>query len=300
MTLVLAAVGAESIWLLADRRLSVGERVVAEDARKVAFLHTPDGVAILGYAGIGRTPGLTEPSDWINAVLRGVNLPLERALAVLADAVRSEIPPLLMKVGGRLSGHTIVAPAFLQDRPAFYSIDIAMQENLRAYDFEFARHATHMTPGGLPIPPRVVMAGSGMAILRAKPDLIRLLVSLLRAHDRKAISSLAMADFLATINDHVHRAERISVGRRSIVAWRYRKGGGAHQFYEGMAHDRHTGVIPTIMKGQNLSGLIEALTPHHQQMMKAHAARKPLPKLSQDEADALMAQIPIRPDRKLR
>jgi hypothetical protein len=48
------------------------------------FLETADGVAILGYAGLGATALATEPAHWMRAVLRGRVLPLERSLEVLA------------------------------------------------------------------------------------------------------------------------------------------------------------------------------------------------------------------------
>ena len=48
MTLVVTINGCESIWLLADRRLSFKARPPKEDGRKVMFLDTTDGVAILG------------------------------------------------------------------------------------------------------------------------------------------------------------------------------------------------------------------------------------------------------------
>ena len=47
MTLVVTVNGPETIWLLADRRLTSRGRVLRDDARKVMFLETPDGVAIL-------------------------------------------------------------------------------------------------------------------------------------------------------------------------------------------------------------------------------------------------------------
>lgn len=73
MTLVLTVTGRESVWLVADRRLSyIGNRY-RDDARKVMFLDTTDGVAILGYAGLGTTALGTEPADWMSAVLRGRN-----------------------------------------------------------------------------------------------------------------------------------------------------------------------------------------------------------------------------------
>ena len=52
VTLVVTVNGPESIWLLADRRLSSARRPPKDDARNVMFLETTDGVAILGYAGL--------------------------------------------------------------------------------------------------------------------------------------------------------------------------------------------------------------------------------------------------------
>jgi len=63
MTLVVTVNGPETIWLLADRRLSRGGQPWREDARKVMLLEPTDGVAILGYAGLGATALGTEPAD---------------------------------------------------------------------------------------------------------------------------------------------------------------------------------------------------------------------------------------------
>jgi hypothetical protein len=87
MTLVVTVNGREPIWLLADRRLSYKGRPPKEDGRKVMFLETTDGVATLGYAGLGATALGTEPADWMSAVLRGRNLPLEQSLGILAEAI---------------------------------------------------------------------------------------------------------------------------------------------------------------------------------------------------------------------
>jgi hypothetical protein len=56
------------------------------------FLETTDGVAILGYAGLGATAGGTEPADWMAAVLRCRNFPLEQSLGILADAMKAQMP----------------------------------------------------------------------------------------------------------------------------------------------------------------------------------------------------------------
>ena len=76
MTLVVTINGPETIWVLTDRRLSSKGKAVKEDALKVMFLETTDGVAILGYCGLGATANQTEPSNWMSAVSRGRNLPL--------------------------------------------------------------------------------------------------------------------------------------------------------------------------------------------------------------------------------
>src|SRR6185436_13929085 len=93
MTLVVTVNGPESIWLVADRRLTFFDgRPPKEDACKVMFLETTDAKAILSYAGLGVTGLGTEPSAWTSAVLHGRNLPLEQSLGLLAEAMRKEVP----------------------------------------------------------------------------------------------------------------------------------------------------------------------------------------------------------------
>ena len=55
MTLVATINTPESIWLLADRRLTYKGRPPKDDAHKVMVLEATDGVALLGYAGLGAT-----------------------------------------------------------------------------------------------------------------------------------------------------------------------------------------------------------------------------------------------------
>ena len=62
MTLVLSITGPETIWVVADRRLSFADRAPADDARKIMFLESTDGIAILSYAGLGCTARGTEPA----------------------------------------------------------------------------------------------------------------------------------------------------------------------------------------------------------------------------------------------
>ena len=116
MTLILTVSGPKSIWAVADRRLSHRTGIVRGDARKLAFLETVDGVAILSYAGLGATAAGTEPSDWMSRVLRGVNAPMERSLKFLADAMEKQIPEHLARVPGpRGPSHSIYS--FVNEKP---------------------------------------------------------------------------------------------------------------------------------------------------------------------------------------
>src|SRR5687768_3446657 len=124
MSLVLTVNSSESIWMLADRRLSYRGRPSKEDGRKLMSLDTSDGVAILGYAGLGATASGTEPADWMSAVLRGRNLPLEQSLGALAAAMKREFPRHLIKFPRDApAGHNILVPAFLNGEVRLYTID---------------------------------------------------------------------------------------------------------------------------------------------------------------------------------
>jgi hypothetical protein len=123
VTLVATINGPETIWVLADRRLSSGSRVVREDARKVMFLEATDGVAILGYCGLGATGQGNEPSNWMSAVLRGRNLPLEQSLGVIADAMKEQFPRHMVRMLGHGGPqHNVIVPAFLGEQIMLYSI----------------------------------------------------------------------------------------------------------------------------------------------------------------------------------
>jgi hypothetical protein len=86
--LVLSVHGRDTIWVVADRRLSYGgRRRPIDDAVKIVDLDTIDGRGLLAYAGLGATARGTHPSEWMSEVLRGRGgLRFEHALKVLADA----------------------------------------------------------------------------------------------------------------------------------------------------------------------------------------------------------------------
>src|SRR5437868_6115328 len=135
MTLILGVTGPESIWLLADRRLS--GTVTRNDARKLLRLEATDGVAILGYAGLGATPR-TEPADWMAATLRDRKRPMEATLSFLAGAMRRQLPRHLLRMPNvHAPAHNVVIPALVNGKPKLYAIDVVTSRDGRAPQLTF-------------------------------------------------------------------------------------------------------------------------------------------------------------------
>jgi hypothetical protein len=208
VTLILTVNGPESSWLLADRRLSCKGRSPKDDARKVMLLETTDGVAILGYAGLGATARGTEPGDWMSAVLRGRNFPLEQSLEALAEAMKKQFPKHMvhMPPGGGGPTHNVIVPAFLGREPRLYTIDLVFAPDCKTYKFRCTRHAAEKPPMASPKTPRLALAGSGGFYLAQdkKKKWIHSLLRMVRAYDRGQVSPHAVADHLANLNDEVH------------------------------------------------------------------------------------------------
>lgn len=306
MTLVVAVTSPESIWLLADRRLSGGGRVVRDDARKIMFLETTDGVAILGYAGLGATARGTEPADWMSAVLRGRNLPLERSLGVLCDAMRDQLPRHLnIFPKGIAAPHNVIVPAFLGSEPRLYTIDIVLAPDRKTYRYRYTRHQAESPTGG-PRTPRIGIGGSGALYLANDRSWLRGVLRLVKANDRGKIRASAVAAHLAKLNHDVHVAmpDR-SVGPRCIVAWRHRKGGfhkggGGHEFYTGTRKDANSPGLPTIANGMDVHALTEAMMPFFQKQLEAMRAGDLNSEFDKDEVNATLARLPDKPDERLR
>ena len=191
MTLVVTVNGPVSIWLLADRRLSFRDRPPKDDARKVMLLTTPDGDAILGYAGLGVTCLGTEPADWMSAVLRGRSLSLEQSLGVLTDAMVRQFPRHMV---GLTPVHVVMVPAFLAEEPRLYEIDLVFAPDSKDYRFRCTRHVVNKPALAMPRTPRIAIAGSGAAYLARNKRWMRNLLRVVRANDLRQISPLAVAD----------------------------------------------------------------------------------------------------------
>lgn len=307
VTLVVAITGPESIWLLADRRLSFAGRPPKDDGRKVMFLETTDGVAILGYAGLGATGHGTEPADWMSAVLRGRNLPLEQSLGVLAEAMKQQFPRhmIRMPVRGR-PAHNVIIPAFVGEEPRLYSIDLVFAPDRKNYQFRYTRHVVDKPAAVAPRTPRIGMGGSGAPYLMQDKKWMRSLLRVVRANDRGNVSPHAVADHLAILNNNVHLAVTDkSVGPRCIVAWRFRKGGvhnggGGHKFYTGPKRDGDSQSLPTIANGMDVSSIVGVLMSHMKNPLEAKRAGEPDQELDMDEIYAALARLPDKPDEDLR
>lgn len=306
MTLVLTVNGSESLWLVADRRLSSPSGCYRDDARKLMFLETADGVAILGYAGLGATAGGTEPADWMSAVLRGRNLPLEQSLGILAEAARKQLPRHVVGLHGATAVHNVLVSAFVGDEPRIYTIDLVFSPDRRSYRFRYTRHVTGDAPPSGGRSPRLGIAGSGAAYLRSQKRWVRPLLRVIAAHDRERVSVKTVADHLAKINLEVHRnTPDGSVGHSCIVAWRHRKkgvyrGGGGHQFYTGVSQDPGSPSLPTIALGLDMASLADVMFGHMQGFFDKSGPQPPSLEIDADRINADLAQIPSTPDEELR
>lgn len=270
------------------------------------FLETIDGVAILGYAGLGATIKGTEPADWMSAVLRGRKLPLEKSLGVLASALQKQFPRHLSRmVGPNQPAHSVFIPAFMNDEPRFYSIDIAFAPNRKTYNFRYIRHIVGTTTNQSPRTPRLSIGGSGLAYLVQDKKWIRELLHVVRAHDNLKIPATAVTDYLATLNYKVHLGlTNNSVGPRCIVAWRHKKsgvhkGGGGQRYYTGTTADSDAPIIPAISNGLDVQAFLGIVTPHMLAAIPQKYAPGAAPQIDVDALNANLARLPKEPNEEL-
>lgn len=307
MTLIVSINTPETIWMLADRRLSFQGRRPKDDARKIMFLETKDGVAILGYAGLGATAKGTEPVDWMSRVLRGRDVLLEQALSILAAAHRRQMPGHLLRFPKFWNAeHNLLVSAFLNDRPCLYSIDMQIALNRKFYNWRHTRYQAQNKDGTATVrAPRIGVAGSGAAYFKSNKSLGRELVRAVRACDEKKISHEAVAHYLASINMRVHSsATDGSVGPRCIIAWRNRKGGahaggGAQRGYSNGVLDRDHPPLPTIAGGTDINALIGAVTPYIFKSMPRLGTTEAASPLDVEAMNAALARLPWTPDENL-
>lgn len=264
VTLVLSLQSRDTIWVVADRRLSYPAPFSPrDDAVKMLVLETLDGISVLAYAGLGATTRKMQPSAWMNNVVRGLGgLSIEQALAVLADAANEELGPFLPHVGS----HTVIAPSFITNHgPAAYVIDDRPVGGIHIHNFVRLTSDKRVRR-----PPPILLAGTGGAHLeRTKSTWQRPLRSLAAACDRRAVTEEAVADELARLALKVHRdIGDQSVGPSAIVIWRRRPDakpgpGGAHQFYVDGQRVAPDAAIPMISNGLDVAALAKITLEAH-------------------------------------
>jgi hypothetical protein len=303
VTLIVTVNGPETLWMLADRRLSSVGRAPSDDACKIIQLQTNDGVALLGYAGLGSTASGTEISDWMSAVLRGRNIPLVQAIGVLAGAMKQQLPRHMENLpgpGGPI--HNMIITTFLGSEARVYTIDLAFAPDRKSRDFSCNQHVTRAGKA-----PRLVVAGSGALYLDRDKKWIRRLLRVVRAHDRGQVTPNAVADHLASLNHEVHLGTKDkSVGPSCIVTWQYRKdgankgGGGVLSFDTAAKRERGVPALPRIWHGGDVSALVAAMLPHWKKTTAALLADQPAPEPDRDAINADLARLPDEPDDELR
>jgi hypothetical protein len=306
MTFVLSVIGRDTLWVVADRRLSYDDgRHPVDDAVKIMVLETADGRGLLAYAGLGATPNGTQPSEWMSAVLRGRGgITFDQALGVLSDAAARELPRHLALLSG--GGHFIVIPSFLRGSGArLYTIENVLDRKTGQHWY---RYTYHQRPLPSSPSPRIGVAGSGGLYFHRKGGTWRRdLMRLVKAHDRGKVSAHLVAGQLARLNYQAHREVRDgTVGPRCIVAWRRRPEArhnrpvGGHQFYTGVDRDRDCPAIPTISNGADMQALADIFMGQFQRQIAAHGLAAGAWNFDHDELGRLLAGIPDKPDEKLR
>jgi hypothetical protein len=266
---------------------------------KALVLETQDGLAILGYAGLGATTRGTEPSHWMNGVLRGRGLTLEGALGVLADAMRQQMPRHLnLMPPGQAAGHNLVAHAFVGRERRIYTIDMVLTADRRHTAFRHTRHQWEYSATKAKAP-AVARAGSG-AMVKLHGGWKREIQRLLKANERGQVSAYRVADALAQLNYEVHRQDSF-VGPNSIVIWRYRtdakvKWGGGGQAYIGTSRDSAGAGVPTIVRGIDMTAVANDVFAGFSERVEQLGWDRANSELSRLLEKALVGQFGRKPD----
>lgn len=290
MTLVLALAGKDTIWLMTDRRLSYVRRHPKDDAYKTLSLHCHDGVALLGYAGLGATPLGSQLSTWMAAVLRNENRSVIQSLNLLAKASEAELPRFLRMFPKHAQEHHLVAPAFVAGKPEMFHIAVNGLGKLL--------YTRYRLPQGHVAP--IKIAGSGARHIAEIPNIIRDLLRLLTAHEDRRMTSLAVATELAKLNRHAHDNED-TVGPNCLVQWLHRDSkdrdrdrGIWFQFFDGPSLDRGGGMPPQLSRGMDLTIIANGITPSFLAASEAYfEGTEPPPEISADELNEYMRKYHV-------
>lgn len=254
MTLILSIQTSQSIWLLADQRLSSGAGAANEGAVKAAMLSTPDGDAIIGYAGLGVTAKGTQPSDWIANVLRGQNISLEESIILLGDALKTEFPNHLGMINfEEQRKHVFVVTAIL-DRDGSRLFRITLDGSTGDYIRSFESDIRSKSKFGFDYRTPFCIAGSGARVLERNQEWKRQLLQLVRSYNQRRISAAPVNKFLAELCLKVHKeCHDRSVGPNCLIARRSKRGSPNHAecavYHSGKRYG--TAIVPSICNGDD-------------------------------------------------
>lgn len=305
LTFFIGITGYRSIWMMADRRLSSGARVIRDDAIKLFLLDGADNASgILTYAGLGATSRGNQPSDWMARVLRGMRLTFEDSMTVLRDAIAREVPPHLKAFPREQQGHIVFANAFFGREPRAYSIDLLPVVGGAGHAYRCTRRFLSETALPRMRPSRITLGGSGALQFIARPPAWwqrerREILSLIRAAESRKVPPEEVASRLARVNCRISALDR-SVGPRSIVAWRFRDAvpnPGHAAFVRETQEDAPR--LPTISAGMDVNALFDAVLPSIRAARRARKAGAS-EKRNDEELVAAFRSLPDSPDEKLR
>ena len=310
MTLILTIQTRGSIWLVADRRLSAPGHQPIDNAIKVVRVYSNDGIAMIGYAGLGATARKNQPSEWVSNVLRGrKNIGLEEMLHVIAKAMKKEFPPHIGKIPDVQSRrHHFIISAFLNDQPRIYTIDMVYIDG--AYHFRNVHH----TIGGILTPLQITvpfcLAGSGAGALQNmywKRHILRFI----EAYHRKKVHGQTVAKELAKIAYESHRRTKDgSVGPDCLVMWTSSKRslhkGEANYMFFSHGENTYNTSIPTIDNGMDMMALgkvgYDVVVPYHEAVLSSKEKGEEQPNFDNmlKKLKEAVSRLPSKPDEKLR
>lgn len=306
MTLILAATGKKSIWVLADTRLTYGRGVFSDSGEKLLRLETSDGVAILGYAGLGATSEGTQPSTWMANVLRGRNVPLEHALSFLATAAKSQLPPHLTHINSQTGPfHAIVAAAIVAGEPRIYTIRLQVSDDRRALGFEFNRELQRKPGSNYRFTPRFVATGSGALAIPAPSTDLDLLKKLIHRAERRQQRPQTVASFMARMNQKASKlvADK-TVGKRCMVAWHIHRNGDEQESglvaFNGTLRERRSYKIQTIQRGTDINALISLVWDHLNDQYRSAGNNWKGVRIDEEKFNESTRLLPRDPDENLR
>lgn len=253
MTFIISLQGQSSIWLCADRRLTYPGNRFVDTGVKISEISGTDGHAFLGYAGLGASIAGTQPSAWMNDLLKNIGLvTIHQQLEIIADAMRTSLPRHLATMKGEQS-HILIATALINGVVNLYQLSVANQFGLSP-KLIFTRHENSSGKS-----PPFAMTGSGANYLNLrKSQRYRDLLRVLKAVEAGRVNPRAIADKLAVINQSVAVQDPM-VSQKCIVKWFADSGG--YQFYDGTTRVEPDAAIPSVGNGMDTNDIVRAMLP---------------------------------------